>query len=140
MGEGLMPSPTSLARQRRQRQQIEDKAREVAENAISQEPEDAGVIETIHGNLRSSASRDLTQFYQMVYGIHMQYQKRHLDVLEMMSHDDRQWQTVRRVALDIINEEWKTLEAFLHQSIAGITATETTKETKDDRSEVKESA
>jgi hypothetical protein len=143
MGEGLMPSPSVLARQRRQalRTQAEDVAREVAQDAIDQETEGAeAVIETVHGNLRSTTDPNLTQFYQTVYGLHIQFQKRHLDIMELLSHDDRQWQTVRRVALDVINEEWKALEAFLHQSIAGTKAIDTTKKEKKDDGKRKEPA
>jgi hypothetical protein len=113
---GLAPTPKEMASRRRLKE-------ETAERVV--EPDEETQIETIHGNFRNASDPFVVEWLQTVYGLHWQYQKRHLDLMEMLCHDDRQWTTVRRVAMDVINEEWKAIEAYLRQSIAGMEVMET---------------
>lgn len=98
---GMAPPPDQLVRMRRAPQAVEEK-----KNG-----------EDLEVKPKNESPFFRTEISMIIWSIHWQYQKKLLDIVELLCRDDKQWTTARRMAMDVQNEQVDVLRVMVNKKI-----------------------
>ena len=110
--QGLAPTPEQMARLR----EVQEIRSDDLENPVEQKRKKRGQGQKPFIRMTSGSPPLKQEINQIIYGIHWQYQKRMLDILKIVT-DNEKWDTVRVIALDIINEQVETTHTLIGRRI-----------------------
>lgn len=100
--KGMAPTPESLNR-----------LRQAQETPVKKEGKSGKRTTIVSGSPPTGVKAEV---YQIIYGLHWQYQKRVLDILKIVT-DPSKWDTVRTIVMDIENEQIEATRILVGQRI-----------------------
>lgn len=119
----MVSQATLLAqRQARQAQQAAERAQESAPAVDPRPARRQRKDNRTHKRIVSTSTPAMMQVRQELHGIVFKFEKRNLDLFEVLANSDRQFATARRVAMDTIAEMESTLFAYVQQQIGDVLA------------------
>ena len=90
-------------------------------------------VRSVKGRVVGTSSPQAMELIGTLRGVFHQYQKQLLDLFEVLSRDEHQWATLRRIAMDIQSQHLRMQEGIIRQAIVQALA-RTEKETGTDDS------
>lgn len=115
----MMPGPAELQKAREKKLAEEAGASEVKtiENSEVDTEDDGMEVVSHHTGSISGSRRDITELVGILYGLHMEYQTKIMDIMELGIQSERQWDIARRQTMKLVHQQFRAQDAVIRQTM-----------------------